>query len=88
MVGWEDHEDVFPKEKEYSIVVLDPWKAPSDDDFVRKIEEIDSLEEGPERTGKKGSMRGETVFVLDQDGNTVSLPEELENSTQSENNKK
>jgi len=79
MVGWEDHEDVYPKEKKYSVVVLDPWKAPSDDDFVYKIEEIDSLEEGPESTAGEGPMRGESIFVLDQDGNTISLPEELEN---------
>jgi hypothetical protein len=80
MVGWDDHEEVHPKEKKYSVVALDPWKAPDDDDFVYKIKEIDSLDEGPDSTSGKGVMRGESIIVLDQDGNSVSLPTEEEDS--------
>jgi hypothetical protein len=47
MAGWKDHEELHPEEKQYSVIKMDEWKAPSDDDFAYKITEIDSLSEAP-----------------------------------------
>ena len=47
------------------------WKAPSDDDFAIKVAEIDSLEAGPTTV----AGRGESIVILDADGNTVSVTE-------------
>ncbi|MFC6875420.1 hypothetical protein [Halobellus marinus] len=69
MAGWKDHEDLHPEEKQYSVIKMDEWKAPSDDDFAYKITEIDSLSEGPQTT----AGRGESIIILDEDGNTVSV---------------
>lgn len=71
MAGWRDHEEVHPEEKKYSVVRMDEWKAPSDDDFAIKIAEIDSLDEGPTTV----AGRGESIVILDEDGNTVSVTE-------------
>jgi hypothetical protein len=71
MAGWSDHEDVHPEDKKYSVVRMDEWKAPSDDDFAIKIAEIDSLDEEPTTV----AGRGESIVILDEDGNTVSVTE-------------
>lgn len=63
-----DREHLLPEQKQFSIVKLDTWKAPDDDDFAWKVTEIDSLEEGPATT----AGRGQSILVLDADGNTVS----------------
>jgi hypothetical protein len=54
MAGWKDHEELHPEEKQYSVIKMDEWKAPSDDDFAYKITEIDSLSEGPQTTAGRG----------------------------------
>ena len=28
MAGWNDHEDLHPEEKQYSVIKMDEWKAP------------------------------------------------------------
>jgi hypothetical protein len=68
MAGWKNREDVHPEDKKYSVMKMESSKAPSDDDFAIKITEIDSLDEGP----KTGAGRGESIVIVDQDGNTVS----------------
>jgi hypothetical protein len=77
MVGWKDHDNLQPKEKQYSVIKMDEWKAPSDDDFAYKITEIDSLSEGPQTA----AGRGESIIILDEDGNTVSVTEGPSHST-------
>lgn len=61
-------EEYLPEEKQYSVVKLDTWKAPDDNDFAWKVGEIDSLNEGPKTT----AGRGESILILDEDGNSVS----------------
>jgi hypothetical protein len=63
-----DREELLPDEGQYSVVKLDTWKPPGDDDFAIKVGEIDSLEEGP----LTAAGRGESIVVLDADGNSVS----------------
>lgn len=63
-----NREELLPDDKQYSVVKLDTWKAPDDDDFAWKVTEIDSLADGPTTT----AGRGESILVLDEDGNSVS----------------
>lgn len=63
-----EREGLRPEEKRYSVVKVDTWKAPDDDDFACKIGEIDSLEDGP----VTAAGRGESTVVLDADGERVS----------------
>ena len=53
------------------------WKAPSNDDFVIKVAEIDSLEAGPTTV----AGRGESIVILNADGNTVSVTEGRDHPT-------
>jgi len=68
MIKLGNKEEPLPEEKQYSVVKLDTWKAPVDDDFAWKIDEINSLDEGPKTT----AGRGESILILDEDGNSVS----------------
>lgn len=78
MAGWKDREDLHPEEKTYSVVKMDSWKAPADDDFALKIAEIDSLDEDP----KTAAGRGESIVILDQDRNTVSVTDGPDHPTE------
>lgn len=73
-----DRLELRPDEKEYSVVKLDTWKAPTDDDFAIKIGELDSLEDGPRTV----AGRGESIVVLDSDGNAVSATDGPDHPTE------
>ena len=63
-----DDESLHPEEKTYSVVKLDTWKAPTDDDFAYKVGEIDSVDADPMTT----AGQGEEILIVDGDGNVVS----------------
>ncbi|WP_152418223.1 hypothetical protein [Natrinema limicola] len=63
-----DRSELRPHEKRYSVVKVDTWKAPDDDDFAYKVGEIDSLDEGPLTT----AGHGESILILNEAGNSVS----------------
>jgi hypothetical protein len=71
MAGWRDREELHPKEKKYSVIKMDSWKAPDDDDFAYKVTEINSLDEGPTTTAGVG----ESIIIIDEDGGRVSTTE-------------
>lgn len=60
--------ELRPTEKSYSVVKVDTWKPPDDDDFAIKVGEIKSLDADPITV----AGRGESIVVLDEDGARVS----------------
>lgn len=74
-----DRPTLLPEDGAYSIDKIDTWKSPQDDDFAYKVGEISSLDEGPLTT----AGRGESVLVLDADGNSVSVTDGPEDPTAS-----
>lgn len=72
-----DRSEFVPEEKQYSVVKMDEWKPPTDGDFMYKVAEIDSLDEG----AVTAAGRGESILVIDSDGNTVSVTEGPESVT-------
>ncbi|GAB3330095.1 hypothetical protein GCM10027355_36420 [Haloplanus salinarum] len=63
-----EREELHPKEKPYSVVKIDLWKAPDDDDFAYKVGEIESLD----ADAITAAGRGETIAILDEEGKKVS----------------
>ena len=78
MSRFAEQEELLPETKQFSVVKMDTWKAPSDDDFAWKVTEIDSLDEGPTTT----AGRGESILILDADGNTVSTTDGPDHPTE------
>jgi hypothetical protein len=74
-----ERDGLLPDEKRYSVVKVDTWKAPDDDDFAFKVGEIDSLADGP----VTAAGRGESVVVLDADGKRVSATDGPDHPTAS-----
>ena len=72
-----DRSEFIPEQKQYSVVKMDEWKPPQDDDLMCKVAEIDSLDEGP----VTAAGRGESILIIDADGQTVSATEGPESVT-------
>ena len=63
-----DREELLPEDEQYSVVKVDRWKLPNDEDFAYKVGEIDSLDADP----ITAAGRGESIIILDAEGNKVS----------------
>lgn len=74
---WADVESLLPTEKQYSVVKLDYFKPPDDDDAAVKMFEVDDPEEAADSTPERP---GTGWMLYDKDGNSQILstgPEEV-----------
>lgn len=63
-----EREELLPEPGQYSVVKVDLWKAPSDEDFAYKVGEIESLDADPITV----AGHGESIVILDDEGSKVS----------------
>lgn len=73
-----ERKELRPDQERYSVVKLDTWKAPTDDEFALKVGEINSLDEAP----ITAAGRGEEIVILDAEGTPVSATEGPDHPTE------
>lgn len=65
-----DAEGLLPENKKYSIVKLDSFKPPTDDDAAVNMYEVDDLEEAK---GSTPEPEGVAWIAYDEEGNSYSV---------------